>query len=236
MAIEAVVFDWGGTLSTWADVELVDLWRAAARRLAPEREDEVVRRLVAVEAASWRWTATTRRSTTLEDILATASRELGLDVEEAVRTEAAEHHLAAWTPHITHDPEAAPTLEALRRRGLRVGLLSNTHWPRAFHEDLLAKDGLDGLIDARVYTSELDWVKPHPAAFRAVLDELGVEAPPSAVFVGDRPYDDMRGARQSGMRAVWRANDHTPGGEHVSDAVIASLTEIPPLIDAWSAR
>jgi len=42
----------------------------------------------------------------------------GLDVAEAVLEEAAVHHLDAWTPHITHDPDAAPVLAALRERGL----------------------------------------------------------------------------------------------------------------------
>ena len=40
-------------------------------------------------------------------------------------------YLDAWTPHITHDAEAVATIEALRARGLRIGLLSNTHWPKS---------------------------------------------------------------------------------------------------------
>jgi putative hydrolase of the HAD superfamily len=235
MSIQAVIFDWGGTLSRWADIELLDMWRAAARRLAPDREEQLVKRLAAVEAATWRWVNTTRRSATLHDILTTASRELGLDFEEAVHAEAAEHHLAAWTPHIKHDPEAAATLRALRDRGLTIGLLSNTHWPRHFHEQLLEADGLAELIDARVYTSELDWVKPHPAAFRAALDAIDLQDPTAAVYVGDRPYDDMRGARHAGMRAVWRANTHLPGGEAHADAVIHRLPELVDVVDGWLA-
>src|SRR5918912_391597 len=132
MGIEAVVFDWGGTLSVFVEAELVDAWRLAARHLAPEREEEVTARLVAVEAAFWATTASHQRSATLADLLASAAAELELDVAEALLEEAAVRHLDAWTPHVRHDPDAAPTIEALRRRGLRIGLLSNTHWTRTF--------------------------------------------------------------------------------------------------------
>lgn len=232
--IEAVVFDWGGTLSVHADVDLLDLWRVAAEHLAPGHAVELTERLLAVEAESWALTATTRRSTTLATLLRRATRELGLDVVDAVHEEAAERYLDSWTPHIRHDPHAGDALRALRARGLRIGLLSNTHWPRAFHEHFLARDGLDALIDARCYTSELEWVKPHPAAFTSALDALGVADPARAVFVGDRPYDDIHGARSAGLRAVLRPNADVPPYDVEPDARIAELAELLPLIDGWS--
>ena len=42
--IEAVVFDWGGTLSIYADIDIEDMWRLAARHMAPDREDELCAR------------------------------------------------------------------------------------------------------------------------------------------------------------------------------------------------
>jgi putative hydrolase of the HAD superfamily len=233
--IEAVVFDWGGTLSVFADIDMEDMWRLAAAHLAPERADELCARLVAVEAASWDRIAVDQRSTTLSTLLATASAELGLDVAEAVLEEAALHHLDSWTPHVRHEPDALATLAAVRHRGLRIGLLSNTHWPRSFHEHFLERDGLAPFIDARCYTSEMTHTKPHPEAFRTVLDALGVWDAANVVFVGDRPYDDISGAKGVGMRAVMCHNpliddDH----DAEPDAVIDRLSELPPLLDAWS--
>jgi putative hydrolase of the HAD superfamily len=231
--IEAVVFDWGGTLSRFVSAELVDAWRLAARHLAPEREDEVTAALVAVEDEFWRTTSTHQRSTTLGDLLAAGSARLGLDVAEALLEEAAVRHLDAWTDHVTHDPNAAPTLRELRARGLRVGLLSNTHWPRAFHERFLERDGLAGLIDARLYTSEMPFQKPHASAFVAALRALDVRQPERAVFVGDRPWDDVVGAQQTGLRAVLRRNPHVPAFDVEPDATIDELHELVELIDAW---
>lgn len=232
--IGAVVFDWGGTLSHFIGAELTDAWRLAARHLAPDREDELTARLVEVEAAFWATTATHQRSSTLAGLLARASASLGLDVAEALLEEAAVHHMDTWTPHIRHEPDAAPTLSALRERGLRIGLLSNTHWPRAFHEHFLERDGLAGLIDARLYTSEMAFQKPHQSAFRAALAALGVDDPARAVFVGDRPWDDITGAQGVGMRAILRPNallgDATPVQP---DAVVGRLSEVVGVIDAW---
>jgi putative hydrolase of the HAD superfamily len=232
--IEAVVFDWGGTLSVWAEVDMVDMWRLAARHLAPDREDELTARLVAVEQQSWDRISVDQRATTLSSLLALASAELDLDVTEAVLEEAALRHLDSWTPHVVHQPDAAEVLGALRDRGLGIGLLSNTHWPPPFHEHFLERDGLDKLIDVRRYTSELEFTKPHPSAFRSVLDGLGGVDPAAAVFVGDRLYDDVGGAQGVGMRAVWVRSPHTPRYDAEPDAVIDSLSDLLPLVDKWS--
>jgi len=233
MTLEAVVFDWGGTLATYSDIEMIDMWRLAARHLAPDREEEVCARLVAVEEASWARIAVDQRSTTLSSLLASASAALGLDVAEAVLEEAATHHLDAWTPHVRHDPQAADALAALRGMGLRTGLLSNTHWPRAFHERFLERDGLAGLLDVRCYTSELAWTKPHPAAFQAVLTPLKVTDPARAVFVGDRPYDDIHGAREAGMRTVLRPNPLVPGYPVRPDATVTGLFGLVDVVRGW---
>lgn len=233
VALEAVIFDWGGTLAEFVPLEMTDVWTLAAAHLAPGREDEVAQRLCDVEARFWDRTAGACRSATLAELVAEASAELGLDVAEAVLEEAALGHLDAWTPHIRHFDGAADVLEALRRRGLRLGLLSNTHWPRAFHERFLARDGLAEHLDARLYSSEMTHLKPHPSVFRAALDALDVEEPAAAAFVGDRRYDDIWGAQRAGLRTVWMANDHASAWDVTPDATITALAELPKVLDAW---
>ena len=54
------------------------------------------------------------------------------------------------------------------------------------------------------------------------------------MFVGDRPYDDVYGAKRAGMRAVLVPNSDVPAyGEAAPDAVIGRLADLVPLIDAW---
>lgn len=234
---DAIIFDWGGTLSEWALVEFEEMWRMAARHLAPhmgEPPEELERRLARVELDAWASAAEGgHRSFAFNDLVNRASQALGTDVAEAIVEEASEHYLDSWLPHIAHDPEAAPVLRELRDRGLKTGLLSNTHWPSDFHERMLERDGLGHLLDARLYTSELPYMKPHPEVFERALEAVGVSDPARAVFVGDRLYDDVHGARAAGLRAIHRHNPHTPAYDVTPDASITHLAEIPPILDAW---
>ena len=240
--LDVVVFDWGGTLAVNPDVDLVDLWRHAADALDPDRADELVDLLVRVEAGTWRRVATDQMSFTLDRILDEACRATGLDVRAAVRGRAAAAHLDSWTPHVRHAPDAVPVLQALQDGGYRCGLLSNTHWPRRFHEHFLERDGLAPYLDATVYTSELPRTKPHPSAFRAVLHLLDVPDPRRAVFVGDRLFDDIFGASQLGMRTALVRNpaSHWPDGTVVQpnevrpDAVVDELSELLRWVADWS--
>ena len=107
-----------------------------------------------------------------------------------------------WEPHTRTDPEVAPLFEALRADGIKVGVLSNTIWPRAFHEEIFARDGVHDLIDGDVYSSEIPWTKPSPRAFAAAMAAVGASDPARCVYVGDRLFDDIWGARNAGLRAI----------------------------------
>jgi putative hydrolase of the HAD superfamily len=106
-------------------------------------------------------------------------------------------------------------LEALRSRGLRLGLVSNAFDPGwLLHRDL-EQMGIAERIDHAVFSSEVGKRKPHPEIFARALEALEVE-PGDALFVGDRLYEDVRGAAEVGMatvQAVWfRADEHDDGG------------------------
>ena len=229
-AIEAVIFDWGGTLSTFAtSLSIEEPWEPAAAALAPYSalpRAEIAARLAGAEAAFWERTATDQRSGTLAGIVAGAAAEVCADAPPVALAAAARAYLGAWAPHIEHDAEAAPVLEALRAAGLRTAMLSNTHWPRAFHERFLARDGLAEPLGERVYTSELERMKPHPRAFEAALAAAGVADPARALFVGDRPWDDIRGAQRAGLRTALRPNPLVPAYEVTPDIEVARLSDL----------
>lgn len=228
--IQAVLFDWGGTLSTHGDWDLLGMWRAAAQVLAPDDPEPVARKLLAAED-DW-WGARVRDgdgtgSGTTEDIVRSVAAQTHLPVAEAI----AAYH-GAWEQTVDHDPAAQRVLQELRDRGVKTGLLSNTHWPRELHERWLDEAGLRTLLDARVYTCELAHMKPHEEAFNAVLAAVDV-APEHAVFVGDRPRDDISGAQNVGMRAVLLTGRRVEPFDVVPDAEIAGLSELLPVLDSW---
>lgn len=238
MAVRAVVFDWGGTLTPWHDIDLYAQWYAYAVEYDPVNASALAHRLLANETARWsrqRDTAGAQAAGALDQLFL----DEGIDVNEARHLGALGGYLDFWAPHTQADPEAGPTLVALRAAGCRIGVLSNTMWPRSHHEEVFARDDLDRLIDAAVYTSELPVAKPHAAAFALVLDRLGVD-PSETVFVGDRLWDDIDGAQCAGMRAIWVPHSTIPTdqvppglGEVRPDAVAHSLLDVVQIVDGW---
>src|SRR3989442_441664 len=140
--------------------------------------------------------------------------EFGIDVseEELGRFLEAEH--AAWDPARVLGATTHALLESLRARELRLGVVSNAFDPGwLLHRDL-EQLGIAERIDFAVFSSELGKRKPHPAIFERALEALGV-APDEAVFVGDRLYEDVRGASEVGMTTVqglWFRADENPDG------------------------
>lgn len=232
--IRAALFDWGGTLTAFHSIDLIDAWRVAADVLAPERADEVAEALLAAESEVWQRTQTSMRSGRIDEVLRAASDAVGLPVDETVHQLATAAYFDHWTPTTGARPDARLTLTALKERGLVTGLLSNTHWPRDQHEKWLRRDGIADLLDARVYTSDLEHVKPHAEAFGALLAELQV-APADAVFVGDRLWDDIEGARRLGMRTIWMRNAEVPSYDVDPDAVVDVLGDVVGVVDGWLA-
>jgi putative hydrolase of the HAD superfamily len=193
-------------------------------------DDEVAARLAAAEAEIWARTQDGHRSGTLDEVFTAA----GVPLDDAAV--AAFHKW--WEPHTFLDPDAPALFEALRDREIRIGVLSNTIWTRAHHEQIFERDGVLHLIDGAVYTSEIEWTKPHPEAFKAALDAVEIAEPAEAVFVGDRPYDDIHGAKSVGMRAVLIPHSDIPAAqrgpvEGEPDAVIHRLADLLAVIDAW---
>jgi putative hydrolase of the HAD superfamily len=227
VAVRAVIFDWGGTLTPWHGIDHDALWLAVCSRHYPAGEAAAVAAAVrAAEIEHWRLCETSHQSATLDAVFARA----GVTPSASFLAS----YFSAWDPHTQTDPDVPPLLRELRRRGLKVGVLSNTMWPRAAHERIFGRDGVLELIDGAVYTSEIPWVKPHPEAFRAAMGAIGVLDAGSCVFVGDRPYDDIYGAKGLGMRAVLIPNSDVPGFEDaVPDAVITRLAELPRHLDGW---
>jgi putative hydrolase of the HAD superfamily len=227
MAVRAVIFDWGGTLTPWHTVDHSELWLSVCTRHYPAAEAAALAAAArAAEMELWGLAESSHRSATLDDIFARA----GI----AASAEFLASYFRAWDPHTFTDPDVPPLLRELRRRGIKVGVLSNTMWPRSAHEQIFLRDEVLDLIDGAVYTSEIPWVKPHPEAFRTAMKTIGVTDPAECVFVGDRPYDDVHGAKSAGMRAVLVPNPAVPAFENgVPDAVITRLADLLGHLDRW---
>jgi putative hydrolase of the HAD superfamily len=104
--------------------------------------------------------------------------------------------------------DALPTLENLRRRGIKIGLVTNGQRDL---DEFVVHHRLE--VDAAVGSKAHGRIKPHPSIFVAALRALDVE-PKEAAMVGDSYEDDIEGARALGMRAILLDRE----GRHSDDA------------------
>ena len=103
-------------------------------------------------------------------------------------------------------PEVPGTLRELRRRGLRLVVVSN--WDVSLHERL-AETGLAPLLDGAVASAEIGAAKPEPAIFARGLELAGARAE-EAWHAGDSPEADVEGARAAGLVPVLVARGGAP--------------------------
>jgi FMN hydrolase / 5-amino-6-(5-phospho-D-ribitylamino)uracil phosphatase len=231
MTVDAVIFDWGGTLTPWHTIDPAAPWRAYAEVVQPDDPQPLTSELIAAEAHVWAAVKHDQTSATFADVLAAAGADHDIAATDA--------YMAAWEPHTFTDPDVPALFTDLRSRGIRIGVLSNTIWPREWHEGFFARDGVLDLVDAGVYSCEIPYTKPHREAFGAAMTAVGVADPQRCVFVGDRPYDDISGAAAVGMRAVLVPHSDIPPEQQVPvdvtpDAVISRLGDLTAHVDAWT--
>jgi putative hydrolase of the HAD superfamily len=121
--------------------------------------------------------------------------------------------------------EAAATLERLRRRGIRLVVVSN--WDVSLH-DVLRETGLDVHLTGTITSAEIGSPKPSRAIFDHALTIAGVPAR-YAIHVGDSLREDVAGARAAGIFPVLVACGDGPVPRDLT--VISSLRELPALLD-----
>ena len=227
--LRAVLFDWGHTLMDWVwDDDLVARGHRAGLE-ALGRDDLPDVELLS-DAFRERYLPLLHAPGTIEEVeypglVRQLLGEFSIEVtdEELNRYLEAEH--VVWEPASRVASTSVALLESLRDRGLKTGLVSNAvDPPWLLHRDL-ERQGLAHLLDVVVFSSEIGKRKPHPAIFEAALDALGV-APEETLFVGDRLYEDVRGAADLGMRtvhALWfRAEELTRDAQQAYDVLTRS--------------
>jgi putative hydrolase of the HAD superfamily len=181
--VRAVIFDLWDTLVAWPVAE-ADVLRQRTAALAGVGEEELGRR----------WRATYRLSQT--GPLAAAYLALGVPDEHIEARVAEQHDFARRV--LRPRPGALEALRELRRRGVKLAVLSNCSedvpavWP--------ASD-LAGLFDAETFSSACGVMKPDREIYVRTAAALDVE-PQDCYFVGDGANDELRGAERTGMTPV----------------------------------
>ena len=128
-------------------------------------------------------------------------------------------------------PNLSVTLNALRKAGFKLGLITNGRV-------LIQGRKIDGLgirhlLDVVVISESAGVRKPDPRIFADALTRLGV-VPSAAAYVGDNPDVDVLGAKRSGLFAIWKRDSFWTEPSDC-DCVIDDLNELPSVVLAFAA-
>jgi putative hydrolase of the HAD superfamily len=241
--IDAVIFDLDDTLIDWSKpaIAWTDYLKAKTdnvrnylvshgHSVPPSKEffaifDQTVR-------SAWEHAKESWIIPSLGDLMCRALAELGLEIGRLSMDEL----LAAygWSPYpgVVAYPQAIPLLAELRRRGYRLGLVTNSLIPMAMRDVELREYDLIKYLDARLSSGDVGVLKPHPAIYHRVLEMLQT-SPERAVFIGDRPANDIAGANEAGLISVLFDAPHLAFDLDgvVPDYTITSLDQLLPILD-----
>jgi putative hydrolase of the HAD superfamily len=215
--LEAVLFDWGDTLMQFVySPELVAAGHRAGLTAIGQDEQPELTEHFREEYEPLFWAPGTIEEIEYPQLVRRLLHDFEIEVDERQLDGFLEAEHRAWDPARVLAAQTHPLLEALRGLGLRLGLVSNAFDPGwLLHRDL-EQMGLAERLDFSVFSSEVGLRKPHPAIFERALHALEVE-PEHTLFVGDRLFEDVRGAAELGMttvQALWfRADEHPDGAE-----------------------
>jgi len=213
--IRAVTFDVGGTLiEPWPSVGSV--YAKVAAMYGVEVAAEALDRQFAQA-----WTAKRNFSYSISDwsdlVRQTFAGLTVMPPEESLFNALYDHFATADPWRIFDD--VAPCFQELRRRGIKLGVISN--WDNRLRP-LLKVLHMDGYFDAIVISAELGSQKPDRAIFQAAADQLST--PPEAILhIGDSASEDFAGARAAGLQSLLLTRGQ-------ARASLSSLKTLPALI------
>jgi putative hydrolase of the HAD superfamily len=213
MRYRAVIFDLWQTLVPFPVESARRMYRELATTWGADHEsfDEV-----------WNRRRLERETGPIEQHLRSVAAELGLSGDIAAVLKLRRD----WTTQsLVARPEAVPTLEELRRRGHRLGMISacSQDVPDAWGDSPFG-----GLFDSAVFSCSVGFSKPDPRIYELCADELGVSVE-ECLFVGDGANDELPGAERAGMTALQlRAPGEalTPEGERWTGDYVERLSDV----------
>lgn len=196
-----LIFDLDGTLLDFEKSECISLRKALAK-YDRHLDDTQVAEYRRINAEEWRRFESGSQSideTTIRRFQRFLAEE-GFEELSHLAAEINTEFLTALSELALYEPYAYETLEQLRQRGYRLGLLTNgVRWVQ---ERRLARSGLNPFFTHIVTSEEVGVGKPHPAMFLSILERFRAK-PEDTLYIGDSYESDILGARAVGMATLW---------------------------------
>lgn len=209
-------------------------WRRVCHEFAPRLEGVTAGQLFDAIAASrnWFWSDEQRHrrgrlqiEQARREIVAAALQRLGVDARSLVE-EIAVAYMRNRDSTIRPFPGAIEALRWLRRRGVRLALITNGEG--TMQRGKIERFGLASLFDCILIEGEVGLGKPDERMYRRALEQMGV-GPEEAWMVGDNLAWDVLAPQKLGIAGIWLdyAGSGLPADSQVRpDRIIRSLAEL----------
>ncbi len=135
---------------------------------------------------------------TIEEGIGETLQKLGVYSDELLKTIVGKRLFALQETFDQIPDESVQLLQELKKRGIKVGLITNTF---SDERDLIRNSKLFPLFDATRISYEEGVLKPDPQMYLSIMEELGVK-PEECLYVGDGGSKELFAARDLGLTAL----------------------------------
>ncbi len=240
--IQAVLFDFDDTLIDWSGQTqpYPELFRSHVAGLHAYLLEEghdlpncetFFQQYQKVVQEAWDEANATLVGVRFANVLQTLFHALSLDPQQIDLRAAMRAFNWQPVPGVAPYPDTHATLSTLRQQGYKLGLLTNAMMPMWMRDVELRAYGLLDYFDARLTSGDFGYIKPHPAIYYELLRQVACK-PAEAIFVGDRPANDIAGAHAAGLISVLISPPHLARDlDGVKpDYTIETLQELLPIL------
>ncbi|WP_299089909.1 HAD family hydrolase [uncultured Metabacillus sp.] len=146
-------------------------------------------------------------------------------IEKITWKELLNYYIVEFKNNCVPFPHLNDMLENLKNSNLQLGMITNGFGQ--FQMDNILALGIEKYFDVMLISEWEGMKKPDPLLFKKALDQLSVP-PHEAIFVGDHPENDVRGAQNVGIKGIWKKDVQW---NHVdTDLIVDDLNELPAII------
>ncbi len=200
MKQKTVIFDLDDTLIEYGESESYGL-ENAFRDLSLPYSSEILALYKRINRELW--AVYSEGKITSEDLRHQRFSQLLSDLGhgENLVSEARSRYLYHFGRRGVPSPYAESVLRQLRSKGHRLGAITNGFTD--MQRPRLENSGLAHFFDDLIISDEVKLTKPDPQIFALSMERLGVREKELVYYVGDNPVDDIKGARDFGLKTIW---------------------------------
>ena len=233
--LDDTLLDWSGRVGSWTEItrphvdNVHDNLTSHGHALPDKDAFAVIYRDIIID--SWAEARRTWESVCFETVLRKSCLLVGLDVDQIDFHELMVAFDYAPIPGVVPFVDTIPVLERLRELEYRIGMITNSMMPMWMRDIELERYALTPYFDVCITSGDCGTIKPNPAIYQKALDLLEL-TPNQVLFVGDRPANDIAGAKNAGITSVLFTPPHLnrdlDGVE--PDYTITKLSELLPIL------